>query len=218
MSPEKHPIQKPLTTIAHILGNGDSISLFNRDEWEESNEFVGCNFSDIRFRPDYTVIMDAKPMFEVYGGMNIEIPVVLSDRCETFIVKDKKGWDKLRDEAFTFVDTITMIHDKANGYNFPMNSGHHATMYAIKRNEGVIKEVHLWGFNTFWSDDLKSNTDLIVKRNATNRSRPNPRVSNEWRKYWKTLFNTNSNISFIVHGAIEIDKYFIDVKNVKGVI
>lgn len=189
----KHPITKPPTDTIHILGNGPSIDQFNRDDWPDDHEFVGCNFSDIAHRPDYTVIMDAKPIMKFTSGYKLAIPAVISDRCVNYIEKDLRGWEKLPPDAFTLVDVIPMIHDKAK-YKFPMNSGHHATMYAINRNKDIVSNVFLWGFDSTWSNDISSKTDAIINKLPGPRIRPT--VVDTWRKYWDQIFNEHDHITF----------------------
>lgn len=193
----KHPITKPTTDTIHILGNGPSLDLFNRDDWPDEHEFVGCNFSDIKYRPDYTVIMDAKPIMQFCGGYKLKIPAVISDRCVNYIEKDLRGWEKLPADAFVLVDIVPMIHDKAM-FKFPMNSGHHATLYAIERNKDTASKVYLWGFDSLWSNDISSKTDEIVHRTPGPRVRPT--VADTWRQYWDRIFDSHSHIIFKLVG------------------
>jgi hypothetical protein len=193
------PLQKPQTDTIHVLGNGPSLELFNRNDWSNDHEFVGCNFSDPALNPDYTVMMDAKPIMKFYQGYKLSIPLVISERCESYIAKDKGGWNKLANDAFVLCDIIPMIHEQPNKY--PMNSGHHATLYAINRNKETVKTVHLWGFDSFWTNDISSKTDGLV--NKVPGPRVNSAVSVEWRKYWSEIFNKHNTIEFIIQGNNE---------------
>jgi hypothetical protein len=199
MIPIKQLIKKSQADTIHVLGNGPSLELFNRNEWSDDHEFVGCNFSNPDLRPDYTVMMDVKPIMQFYQGYKLSIPLVISERCESYIAKDKKGWERLPADSFVLFDVIPMIHEKPNKY--PMNSGHHATLYGINRNKETVKTVHLWGFDSFWSNDISSRTDELVKR--TGGPRVNLSVSAEWRKYWSEIFDKHKNIKFVIEGNNE---------------
>jgi len=182
-------------SVIHILGNGPSLSLFNRNEWTNDDLFVGCNFSDPELRPNYTVIMDAKPMMKLFEGYRLTIPAVVSDRCEKYIEKEKGGWRKLSPESIKVIDTIKMSHPK--GSKYPMNSGHHATIYAIEQNIDTVKEVHLWGFDSFWTDDISSRSDIHFK-GAEMVSRIREPVVKDWRKYWEEIFEKYNDIKFVI--------------------
>ena len=183
-------------TLIHILGNGPSLSLFNRNDWSEDDLFVGCNFSNPKLQPDYTVIMDAKPMIKLFEGYKLSIPAVISDRCKRLVEKEKGGWRKLPTDAINVIDTMPMIHP--NGYKYPMNSGHHATLYAIKQNINTVKEVHLWGFDSFWTDDISSNSDIHF-RGGKITTRPRKPVVNKWRMHWDKIFaDHDQHINFII--------------------
>jgi hypothetical protein len=188
-------IDKKPQTI-HILGNGPSLSLFNRGDWSEDDLFVGCNFSNADLRPDYTVIMDAKPMMKLFEGYKLTIPAVISDRCTTYIEKDKGGWRKLPDNAITVIDMIEMTHDK--GRKYPMNSGHHATQYAIEQNLSTVETVNLWGFDSFWTNDISSYSDNYFRGGM--KPRNSEPVASCWKLYWDDLFVKYSNINFIIKG------------------
>ena len=211
MISEIKPIQKSPTDTVHILGNGESISLFDRSAWSDNNYFIGCNFSDPSLRPDLTIMLDARPIMRFYEGYKLSIPLVISNRCEDYIVKDQGGWDSLSQDAFVLAGIIKMHHDKSKDY--PMNSGHHATLYAIDFNKDTIKEIHLWGFDTFWSNDLASRTDPLVKRTVEPRIRPS--IANVWRLYWLKIFSEHPHIQFIIHGFNDkpLDNTFCSVPN-----
>lgn len=185
-----------MTDTIHILGNGPSLSQFNRNEWPDDHEFVGCNFSDPELRPDYTVIMDTKPIIKLFGGYKLSIPAVISDRCIKYIEKEKSGWRKIPSDAINVIDTIEMIHEK--GWKYPMNSGHHATLYAIKKHGNELKTIYLWGFDSFWSHDISSTSDVYFRNDTAPKLREPVVV--EWRKYWNNIMTEHAHINFIIRG------------------
>ena len=183
-----------MTDTIHILGNGPSISKFDRNEWFDNHEFIGCNFSNTELRPDYTVIMDVKPIIKLYSGYKLTIPAVVSDRCDKHIKENKR---KLPHDAIYIIDTIKMVHEK--GRKYPMNSGHHATLYGINKHSATIKTVYLWGFDSFWTDDICSNSDIHFRNGMTPRVRKP--VATEWRQYWDEIFDEYKHIEFIINGS-----------------
>ena len=211
MTPDKKSFTKQKTDTLHILGNGPSIQQFVRSSWPDDHMFVGCNFSNIEHRPDFTVMMDAKPVMKFYQGYKLQIPLVLSDRAVSYIDNDRSGWQELSDDAFELIDIIPMIHKKAEGMKFPMNSGHHATMYAVGYNDPKARDVHLWGMDIFCGDNLVTATDAILENNRVDRHKTI--VAQEWRTYWKQIFDMYPSIRFRVHVTGTIDKFFDTTEN-----
>ena len=183
----------------HILGNGPSISMFNPNDWERDHqEFIGCNFSDPELKPDYTVIMDAKPMMKLLGGHKLSIPAVISDRCTKYL-DGQEGWRKIPDDSLKVIDTIGVIHEK--GKKFPMSSGHHATLYGINKHKETLKTIHLWGMDSIWADDISSSSDKHFRKGIAPKGKL-PVVS-VWRTYWNEIFDKHQDINFIIQGKNE---------------
>jgi hypothetical protein len=183
------------TTTLHIVGNGNSENLFLRSDYPSADIVIGCNFSNPKHRPDLTIMIDIKPFMKFYEGVVLTIPLVISERCENYVLKDMGGWDKVPKGSLLLSDVIPMIHPKERPY--PMNSGHHATLYGINEVLEHTKTIHLWGFNSFWSDDMSSLTNAYVQRSE--HAKTNNRVSETWRNYWVEIFNSNPSIEFCVH-------------------
>jgi len=184
----------------HILGNGPSLRLFDRNEWPYSDIFVGCNFSNVDLRPDYTVIIDAGAMKMFRGGdkgYKLEIPAVVTQRAYDYIDKDSGGWQTMQPGLINIVDVIPLERDKKIARKLAMNSGQHATLYAIK-NHPDHDIIHVWGTDSFWSDDLESATDAIVRKNQRGR-RVKPSVTKQWNDYWKKIFKDHSDHTFVIH-------------------
>ena len=199
--------------VAHILGNGPSLSLFNRNDWSDEHLFVGCNFSDEKLRPDLTIMIDAKAIMQFYQGYKLSIPLVISNICEKFILNEKSGWQSLAPDAFQLVEVIDQIKIHSVSNSYPMNSGHHAVWYALSKHSDTLRDIYLWGTDTFWSDDLASNTDPIVGRGNGPRIRET--VAQAWRNYWLHLFSQNSSVTFhiTIPEGKELNTTFYSVKN-----
>jgi hypothetical protein len=203
----------------HILGNGPSLRLFDRNSYPNSDVFVGCNFSDVDLGPDYTVIVDAHAMKKFRGGTKkgyrLEIPAVVTQRAYDYIDKDSGGWQTMAPGLIDIVEVIPLERDRTIARNLAMNSGQHATIYSIRRYNDQ-NEVHLWGIDSFWSNDLESTTDAIVRPEQRGR-RVRPSVTRQWNGYWHKIFTDYSNHDFVIHKPIEttIDDRFTKYPNVR---
>lgn len=205
-------MKQNISTV-HILGNGPSLSLFNRNDWSDEHLFIGCNFSDEKLRPDLTIMIDAKAIMQFYQGHKLNIPLVISNTCEKFILNEKGGWGSLAPDAFQLVEVIDQIKIRSVSDSYPMNSGHHGVWYATSKHPDTIKDIHLWGTDVFWSNDLASNTDTIVGRDGGPRIRDS--VALAWRNYWLYLFSQNQNVNFHIkiQEGKELNPVFYSVKN-----
>lgn len=201
----------------HILGNGPSLRLFDRDSYPNSDVFVGCNFSDTELRPDFTVLIDVRAMKQFTRGDNgydLKIPAVLSSRAYNYLDKDA-GWNKVASGKIEIKDVMPLERDRRIAKRLSMNSGQHATVYSIRKYVDQ-KEIHLWGIDSFWSYDLESMTDAIVRPNQkTNRVKPT--VTRQWNGYWHKIFTDYSSHDFVIHKPIDatIDDRFTNHSNVR---
>ena len=200
----------------HILGNGPSISIFDRDAWPETDVFVGCNFSDPSFRVNYTSVIDVGAMKQILKGHKPAGPLLLSTRAEKYAKKEDANWqDKISD----IESVMTLRRDRTISRNLSMNSAQHATVYSINTHTDH-SDVHLWGIDSFWSTDLESKTDAYVRPNQKI-PRIKPKITRQWHGYWHKIFSNNVNHNFIIHrpyqGDVELVSGFSDVSNVSVV-
>ena len=192
----------------HILGNGPSIRLFDRDAWPETDVFVGCNFSDESLRPDYTVIIDVRAMKQFRSGdkntrRRLSIPAVISDRANKYIEVDTGGWHKIPEGYIDVVEVIPLIRDKSIAKRLAMNSGQHAVIHAV-RNNPQESEVHIWGTDSLWSQDIGSTTDTIVRPKHKG-PRIKPHITDVWSRYWLQIFSDYLSHRFIIHSPDNTD-------------
>jgi len=200
----------------HILGNGPSISIFDRDAWPETDVFVGCNFSDPSFRVNYTSVIDVGAMKQILKGHTPAGPVLLSTRAKRYADKEDSNW---RDNVSGIEFVMTLKRDRTISRNLSMNSAQHATVYSIDTHKNQ-KDVHLWGIDSFWSTDLESKTDAYVRPNQKV-PRVKPKITRQWNRYWHKIFSNNVNHSFIIHRPdqedVELVSGFSDVSNFRVV-
>ena len=198
----------------HVLGNGPSIQLFDRDIWPEEDLFIGCNFSDAALRPDYTVMVDVRPMKHFYQGTGIDFcPTILSEKSMKYIENDKKG--RKPSGALDIKEIIPMLKFEEIHQKWNLNSGQHAAMYALKNEPH--KQMHLWGIDTFWTNALKSGSDAIVRPNADDRVRED--IADPWRQFWRKIFSDHGPYRFYIHAPMGATLYeeYLDLGNVERV-
>jgi len=185
----------------HILGNGPSLKFFDRNVWPESDLFVGCNFSDEALRPHYTVIVDMRAMKQFRSakskGQTLNIPAVISDRANKYIAEETGGWDKVPEGRINVIEVIPLERDTKVSRKLAMNSGQHAVVHAIRKYPD-IKDIHIWGTDSLWCDDLMSATDKIVRPHHKGQ-RLRPAVTSKWNKYWEKILVDHSNHTFVIH-------------------
>jgi hypothetical protein len=190
----------------HVLGNGPSLSnLFHRNDWPDSDIFIGCNFSDESLRPNYTVFIDVKPI-RLFGekGYRLRIPTILSDKAHDYIVNELKH--RYHESYINIREIFPLIHWTDLSKSTAMNSGHHAVMYAIQNESDTV--IHIWGIDSFWQNDLASLTDSYTNNKS---SRIDIERANVWRLYWLEIFKRYSNHTFIIHTPKDTE-LLIDLK------
>ena len=190
----------------HLLGNGPSLDLFNRDEWSDSHTFVGCNFSDPSLRPDYTVIVDVRAIkkFIEPEPYVLTIPAVVSRRAYDYVQKHH-GWENVSHSVIEIIDAIDLIRDRRISKNLAMNSGQHGVVYSIRKHSclgSIHQDVHIWGTDSLWSTDIVSKTDPIARPNHKG-SRVRPRITKRWNSYWKKIFIDHPYHTFTIHAPKE---------------
>jgi len=197
----------------HILGNGPSIRLFDRDSWPKTDVFVGCNFSDSNLRVDYTSVIDVGAMKHILKGRDPGVPLLLSTRAARYGDKNDSSW---REKVTEIRDVMDLRRDRTISRNLSMNSAQHATVYAIRTHTDHT-EVRLWGIDSFWSSDIRSTTDAIVRPNQRN-GRDRPKITRQWHGYWHQIFSENSeNRTFVIHKPINrtMNDRFMNHSNVR---
>ena len=180
----------------HILGNGPSIRLFDRDAWPETDLFVGCNFSDPRLRPHFVSLIDVRAMKSLLKGHIPEAPVLLSGRAADYGDKQNPEW---RDLLHYPVEAVMdLIRYPSVSKDLAMNSGQHGLVYALNAYQEHTDSVHLWGIDSFWTDNMASTTDSITRADLRG-DRVRPQITRCWRRYWDVLFSGNQDTTFHIH-------------------
>lgn len=155
-----------------ILGNGPSHKLYN-----SSSEYalvIGCNIPWSKV--DFTVIMDENIIKEWQKVRDlINVPVYFSIRA----------WREAH--KYKFRDYLKE-HSLYLGLYEPEvdSTGHMAALIAI--NQGY-KFIDLFGFDSYYYDNVESLTRQYVEDQPTNNSK-------RWRDSWNKIIDSNPNVVF----------------------
>jgi len=181
-----------------VLGNGPSQSLFFREGSAKdlATPVVCCNLPyqlpDIG-RIWATILGDFKMMRAINEGsldMNHSM-WVLGFRPKLYCDQNPNFYMKNAQRIREFYTRIPPYAENPTEWS----AGHLAVHYTCVRL--APKELHLWGFDSMFSHDLSSSSDVIMESNreAQNRYRMNSR----WRPLWQGIFDEMTNIQFKIH-------------------
>ena len=190
----------------HLVGNGTSSSYFDRTQCNKSDVVVGCNFSDSKISPDFVSIIDLATMKKIADDSTavVHYPAVITDRCSDYKEKNERKIS----QRLKVLDVVQTRQIRKIDKNIPMNSAQHGLLYAIEKYTEA-NQVFIWGIDSFWTDNISSSTDRIIKKN---KQVENPRISRIWRNYWHHIFQKYSDTHHFTIFALESVE--IDEKNV----
>lgn len=199
----------------HVLGNGPSLTLFDRSKCSVSDVVVGCNFSDETLAPHYTVMTDTRPLRKVIkDAFSSTIPYVLSHKGRRYLECERKHEFK----KITIRDSIPVQKYPSVSPKFPMNSGMHAVLYALEHEDPSHKEVFLWGMDSFWTGGIESSTDALVPKSRDMIAMGPAKVYGAWMKYWSLIFSENPDIIFrIMMPHLESNKLGREISSIRNV-
>lgn len=155
--------------ISQLIGNGSSNTLY-----KPLNAFtVACNIPNVKHYDAVSMIDDKIPQLMDKENIKITVPVWCSDnvvRCS---------------QRLGIKLDIRTIYQRVH----KQNSGHYAARELAKTHD----ELHLWGFDSLWSDDLTSRMDQKIPRNGR------PALNRHWHPLWQAIFDEHSHCKFIIH-------------------
>jgi hypothetical protein len=179
-----------MAKVAHIIGNGKSSCLFN-------NRDIGlrmtCNLPPFAIDNAYaTTIVDFKIMKAITDG-SLDIPGewILGMRPKIWLEKKPQFYMKIATKVKAFYTDLPSY--AANHTDF--NCGHVATHYVA--NKLKAEEIHLYGFDSLFSFDLTSTTDLFLLSQRDKQS--TARLTGIWRPIWEGIFKEFSQKQFVFH-------------------
>lgn len=157
----------PKKTV-NIIGNGASNSMYSGD-----GPSVACNVPQHPYPYTKLFMIDTRPLdYMRSSGWRPSVPVVCTQQVADQAHKlDVEGdWRPLL--------------SRENRWN----SGHHAVNYYSTR----CQEIHLWGFDSIWSNDLTSQCDTVIPRYAR------PPLNKYWHPIWQQLLD-KTDCRLVVH-------------------
>ena len=167
-------IQGPthLAKVAHIYGNGPSRVFYNDWPHKKKELLVAHNIPEAGINPDVIVVIDSQPID--WFDKNQVFPVArfwVSKRSFN-VITHLKIQNKLN---------VEIVWDDVHRYN--------AGIYAVKELLNQNYDVHLWGFDSMFSDCLESPAmDKIIARHR----RPK-HLDKQWQDHWLKVFENRSN-------------------------
>jgi hypothetical protein len=165
----------------HVIGNGESNNLFDA----QYGYVMACNIPEHNHRFDAITAIDAR-LFRYAKEHHYVF------KKPVYTMQTHVNWAHKANLSGTFIPQYVEKHR--------YNSGHHAVEYLSTRPNVAV--IHIWGFDSMWSDNLTSEMDVKIKRPA----RPN--LNTQWRPHWINIFARHSMIKYIVHkpsGTKDID-------------
>jgi len=112
--------------------------------------------------------------------------------------RPKMFMDKFPDYYMANASKIKRFYTELPSYvnNYTdFNCGHMATHYAANIYEA--DEIHLYGFDSLFDQDLRSCTDFYLNsdRDASNMFR----LNENWRPIWSSMFSEFIGVNFVLH-------------------
>ena len=154
----------------HVIGNGPSNSLFD----VEHEYRIACNI------PQHGIQYNALSIIDVVvvnwmsdNNYNPSVPVLCTKKVKDHAVKKNR-------EGHWF-ETYQIKHR--------YSAGHHA----VEHHAPMTDEIHLWGFDSIWTENFGSQMDTLVPRGK----RPN--LNLQWIPHWKNIFEQYHETRFVIH-------------------
>lgn len=198
---------------AHVLGNGPSQHLwFENDMKTGSGQNVVCCNQPWQPTPKErvwgTVIGDFKmirPIAE--GSIQLDGPWILGNRPKLFCDQNPTFYMKNAHIIREFYLQVPPYAANATDWS----AGHLAVHYTCMRL--MPKTLNMWGFDSLFSLDLSSSSDLAIPSDRSTNNRH--RMNSKWRPIWQNLFTEMENVQFVVHTKNPVDFQFKVPDNVR---
>lgn len=178
-----------MAKVAHIIGNGDSASLYKPAKGLK----IACNIPPFPVDNVYTTVMVDFKMMNVIRKGEITVPGdwTLGARPKKWTEMHPDFYMKHMHQIKEFYLTLPKYVKNYTDFN----CGHMATHYTA--NKLKCDEIHMYGFDSLFGQNLRSATDFYL---ASDRSvNNNIRLNNNWRPVWQNMFNEFPDTKFILH-------------------
>jgi len=159
-----------------IIGNGRSNELYER----QGNNVIACNIPQHGYGYNTLSIIDNQPVTWMKNNRYIpRVPVYCTNQ-----VKERARQLNIGGDWFD-------VYEHKSRWNSGLHAANHAADYS--------KEIHLWGFDSMFSDDLTSQMDSLVPRNGR------PPLNKHWHPLWQGLFEEHYDTVFVIHAYNECE-------------
>ena len=161
--------------IGVILGNGPSKKAYDRS----GDLVIGCNIPSKEYSVDATVICDEEIVWVLKNNLTlIDVPVIISS----------KVYEKMKELGIENNFQIVNVFKPRDWHN----AAHYAANYLIHLG---CDELHIWGCDSIFQDDIESETSTHVNKHHTG----DDRFIRNWRKVWAEKRMENPDINFVVY-------------------
>lgn len=187
----------------NVIGNGPSAMHY----WdnEDQSQVVSCNLPWNPISPEKhwgTVLGDFKVMKKLEeGSLDFNhMKWICGTRPKSFCDNNPSFYMKHAQNIREFYTHVPPYAPNPTAWS----AGHLAVHYTCVRLHP--SDLHMWGFDSMFSYDLSSSSDLILEsdRREVNRFRMN----SLWRPIWNNLFDEMSNVNFVIHAKKGVDFQF----------
>lgn len=157
---------------AHVVGNGPSRLLFHSIEPTKRDVVIAHNIPEAGIDPDVIVMIDSQPV--EWMAKNKVYPIA------RFWVSNRSH-EVIRHHNLTKLINVEVTWDNIHRYN--------AGIYSVRECLNRGWNVHMWGFDSMFSDCLESPAmDRIIPRHR----RPK-HLDKQWQDHWLKVFNNRTN-------------------------
>lgn len=154
----------------HIIGNGASNSLFDVD----AEYRIACNIPQHGIQYNCLAIIDIVVVnWMKDNNYQPNVPIMCTNKVKEHAVKQNRNGH--------WFDVFEIKHR--------YSAGHHA----VEHHASMTDEIHLWGFDSIWTNEYASQMDTLVPRGR----RPN--LNQQWLPHWQNIFADAKNTQFIIH-------------------
>lgn len=152
-----------------IIGNGNS----NRFYTSNSGNVIACNIPQHSHKYNTLSIIDTQPLVWMKKNHRVpRVPIYCTKEIKEYALKNNISGDWFP------------VYEKQSRWNSGIHAANHCAQHS--------KEIHLWGFDSMFSNDLSSQMDNLVPRNR-------PPLNKWWHPIWKTVFDAHANVKFVLH-------------------
>lgn len=181
-----------MTKVVHVIGNGDWVDLYNREERKGLK--LACNLPPFPIGKGHyaTCMVDFKFMAALReGSVYVHGDWVLGYRPKIWMDKHPEFYMKTANHVKEF---YTELPKYAPNYT-DFNCGHMAVHYACNKLKADV--VHMYGFDSIFDFNLRSKSDFILNSDRENMN--NNRLASNWRPIWTGMWHEFKNTEFILH-------------------